>query len=134
VPLDDLIKNGVRSQADIGSLAARDDRSVSIMVWNYHDDDLPAPPAEVTLAVAGLPNEQLVVQHYRIDAHHSNSYEVWKKMGSPQEPTEEQYRQLERAGQLQLLGSPVWKRPEGGRIELKFTLPRQGVSLVQLGW
>jgi xylan 1,4-beta-xylosidase len=107
------------------------------MVWNYHDDDLPAPPAQVELVVEGLPvgaDERLSLHHYRVDAERSNSYEVWKKMGSPQKPSPEQYMQLERAGQLQLFGSPEWLRATNGRVTLKFNLPRQGVSLLKLTW
>jgi len=71
----------------VNALASLQDRAVSVLVWNYHDDDLPAPPAQVELVVEGLPvgaNERLSLHHYRVDAEHSNSYEVWKKMGSPQ--------------------------------------------------
>ena len=36
-------------------LLQRQDRAVSVLVWNYHDDDLPAPPAEVELIVEDVP-------------------------------------------------------------------------------
>jgi xylan 1,4-beta-xylosidase len=55
-------------------------------------------------------------------------------MGSPQKPTAEQYAVLEAAGQLQMLGSPVWVSPRNGSVQLDFELPRQGVSLVQVSW
>jgi xylan 1,4-beta-xylosidase len=74
------------------------------------------------------------VQHYRIDDEHSNAYTVWKQMGSPQQPTVEQYAKLEASGQLQLLTSPVWKQAKDGRLVLDFALPRQAVSLVRLSW
>jgi xylan 1,4-beta-xylosidase len=79
-------------------------------------------------------NERLSLHHYRVDAEHSNSYEAWKKMGSPQKPSTEQYGRLERAGQLRLFGSPEWLRATTGRVTLKFDLPRQGVSLLKLTW
>ena len=53
-------------------------------------------------------------------------------MGSPQQPTPEQYAELERSSDLALLGSPEWVRPEGGKLTLRFTLPRQAVSLLVL--
>ena len=74
------------------------------------------------------------MQHFRVDEEHSNSYEVWKKMGSPQQPTPEQYAQLEAAGQLQLLGSPRWYTAPDGRVHLTFPLPLHGVSLIRLTW
>jgi xylan 1,4-beta-xylosidase len=54
-------------------------------------------------------------------------------MGSPQQPTPEQYAVLEAAGQLQELESPRWiDRAKETNIDLR--LPRQAVSLVQLSW
>jgi xylan 1,4-beta-xylosidase len=75
-----------------------------------------------------------LLHHYRVDNDHSNSYEVWKKMGSPQNPTPQQYTDLEKAGQLQLLTSPEWITPEEDSLLLKFKLPRQGVSLLKLSY
>ena len=36
--------------------------------------------------MAGIPAgvNKVLLQHYRIDETHSNSYTVWKEMGSPQ--------------------------------------------------
>jgi len=136
-PIETIRDAGAQRTPDVNALASRQDRAVSVLVWNYHDDDLPAPPAQVELVVEGLPvgaRERLSIHHYRVDAEHSNSYELWKKMGSPQKPPPEQYLQLERAGQLQLFGSPEWMRATNGRVTLKFDLPRQGVSLLKLSW
>jgi xylan 1,4-beta-xylosidase len=133
VPLDDLLKSGVRDHPDVNAMATSADREMSVMVWNYHDDDLPAAAAPVHLEIRGVKG-LVQVQHYRIDDEHSNAYTVWKQMGSPQQPTPEQYAKLEASGQLQLLTSPVWKQTKDGRLDLDFVLPRQGVSLVRLGW
>ncbi len=132
--LETMLKAGVKGKPDINALAARRERSVQVMIWNYHDDDLPAEPAEIDLAVAGLPGGRVLLHHYRVDAAHSNAYEAWKKLGSPQAPSREQYRQLERAGQLELLGSPEWRTPANGRLGIRFRLPRQGVSLIAVSW
>ncbi len=71
---------------------------------------------------------------YRIDRDRSNAYTIWKWMGSPQNPTPEQYARLEAAGQLQLLTSPEWVNSKDGKVELSFSLPRQAVSLIQVSW
>jgi len=135
VGLDAILEAGVRSQPDVDAIATRSDREVSVLVWNYHDDDLPGPDAPVTLAISGMPGVQRVlVRHYRIDSHHSNAYAVWKEMGSPQNPSPEQYARLEAAGNLELLNSPSWEWTEAGAAAIEFSLPRQAVSLVQLSW
>ena len=134
LPLDDVRDRSVRGRADISALAARDRRSASVLVWNYHDDDLPAPPAEVTLKITGLPDGRPTLTHYRVDADHSNAYTAWKRMGSLQKLTPAQYADLERAGQLQALTPPARVVVKGGEVVVSFTLPRQGVSLVKLVW
>jgi len=53
-------------------------------------------------------------------------------MGSPQNVTPDQYAQLEKAGQLALLTSPEWKQVDNGELQISFSLPRQGVSLVRI--
>jgi xylan 1,4-beta-xylosidase len=132
--LEAIRDTGVRGKPEVNALASRAERAISVLVWNYHDDDLPAPPSEVEVIVEGLAVGRTLLHHYRVDAEHSNSYEVWKKMGSPPQPSPEQYKQLERAGQLQLLGSPEWLSAANGRLTLRFSLPRQGVSLLKLTW
>ena len=125
---------GVRERPDINALASRSERTVSVLLWNYHDDDLPAAPADVELIVDGVAGQSAEVTHQRVDATHSNAYEAWKRMGSPQPPTKAQYQQLERAGQLQPLEPSRHVKIEDGRVRLTFTLPRQAVSLVRLTW
>lgn len=125
---------GVRDAADVYALAARDRRSLSVLVWNYHDDDLPGPAANVDLTLDAVPAGNPTVTHYRVDADRSNSYEVWKKMGSPQQPAGAQYAELEKSGKLQALERPRRVRVEKGQLTLSFTLPRQGVSLVKIDY
>jgi xylan 1,4-beta-xylosidase len=134
VDLDKLLASGVRDQADVNALATVADRELAVLLWNYHDDDLPAAPAPVHLEIRTKAEGQALVQHYRIDNEHSNAYTVWKQMGSPQQPTPEQYAKLESSGQLQLLTSPSWQHTKDGKLTLDFDLPRHGVSLVKLSW
>jgi xylan 1,4-beta-xylosidase len=75
-----------------------------------------------------------LVEHYRIDETHSNAYTVWTKMGSPQQPTPEQYKVLEATGQLQPLTSPEWRTAVNQKLDLAFELPRQAVSLLRITW
>ena len=106
------------------------------MVWNYHDDDLPARAADVQVTVTGIPKsvKRVLLEHYRIDDTHSNSYSVWKAMGSPQSPTPEQYARLKEAGKLELLTSPVWLDVSDGNVTINTELPRQATSLLRLTW
>ena len=108
VPLDEIMRRGVRGQPDVSALASLDQNKLCVMVWHYHDDDVPGPVADVRLEVAGVPMwiASARVEHYRIDDEHSNAYTVWQQLGSPQQPTKDQYAQIEKAGKLAKLDQP----------------------------
>ena len=136
VSLEAVCRDGVGAAPDVAALATLEARKLSVMVWHYHDDDLSGPAAEVTLEVRGLPQglQRALLHHYRIDGEHSNSYSAWKRLGSPQQPSPEQYRELERSARLALLDSPSWVNLSAGSLTAAFTLPRQAVSLIQYSW
>lgn len=132
--IEELCQNSVRKEADVNALASSDDRSIAVMIWNYHDDDLPAPDEKIKISFKNIKARRVLVHHYRIDNKYSNSYEVWKSMGSPQNPSKEQIKELEQSGKLQMYTSPTWHQPKEKNLDLSFSLPRQGVSLVTLTW
>ena len=131
--LKSFVDSSVRQQTDIGALAAKDKNSVTVMVWNYHDEDKQEAAEKINITLDGFTAKAITVTEYRIDNEHSNSYEVWKKMGSPQNPTAEQIAVLEKAGQLQMMNKPV-KMKANNKMILSIQLPRQGVSLLKLDW
>jgi xylan 1,4-beta-xylosidase len=136
VSLEEITRRGVRQRPDVSGVASLDGNALALMVWHYHDDDLAGLDAAVQVAIAGLPKtvRDATVQHWRIDAEHSNAFTAWKAMGSPQQPTAGQYAQLENAGRL-----AEWKPKQSlpidqGSTILSFALPRQGVSLLLIQW
>ena len=130
-PLKLVLDSSIRkTSTDIGVLASRDEKSAAIMIWNYHDEDKKGTLDSISISLNGLPKKLLTITHYRIDDKNSNSYETWKKMGSPQNPSPSQIAQLEKSGQLQILGKPVKFDTTSG--PLKFELGRQGVSLLKI--
>lgn len=122
------------THTDIGGLACKDKNSVSVMIWNYHDYDLQDAGKSIKVIVNDLSVKVLTISEYRIDNECSNSYELWKKIGSPQNPTQEQIKELEKAGQLQIMGKPYRMTVISGRLQTEIILPRQGVSLLKLEW
>jgi len=113
------------------TISSLDGNKCCVLVCHYHDDDVQGPEASVELSVSGLPWPDGIAheRHYRIDSGHSNSFEFWKRLGSPQNPTPQQYAQLEKAGHLAVLEERD-VRIEQGRFSRQFELPRQAVSLI----
>ncbi len=134
IPLEEIVSKGVRESPDVAALASRSEDQIAIMVWHYHDDDLPGPNAYVQLKINGVSEttQKLDVDHYRVDAYHSSSFDVWRRMGSPVAPNRSQYSELEAASKLTRYGVPEQIKIEDGTATLSFKLPRQGVSLLLL--
>ncbi len=120
------------AETDINALAAKDNHYISVMVWNYHDNDIKDNGSPVSLTIKNIPAKKVKLYHYRIDDSHSNSYEVWKKMGSPESPTSGQYKELEQSGQLEQLSAPQTVTVKNGNLKVAMQLPRQAVSLIRL--
>lgn len=135
-PLDDVMRNGVRGDPDVGSVASLDTGKLALLVWHYHDDDIPGPDARVHVDVKNLPlsfarGARLI--HYRIDRDHSNSYAAWQAMGSPIAPNERQRAELLKAARLSIIDNATLPLAiSHGKASLDFNLPRQGVSLIVL--
>jgi xylan 1,4-beta-xylosidase len=134
--VDSILSSSARSAPDVNVLATRGEHEVSILVWNYQDDEVSSPEVPLDMAVEGLggATHQFLLQHYRVDESTSNSYTAWKEMGSPQNPTPEQHDKLVKAGQLQMANPPRWIKVADGKLHLDFPLPSQGISLLHLSW
>jgi xylan 1,4-beta-xylosidase len=136
IGVEEIIRSSVRGPLpDVAAISSLDlnRKQMTVLAWYYHDDDLRGPDAAVELAVTGLPAgvTRANVTHYRVDENHSNAFAVWQKMGSPIAPNRAQYTQLEAASQLATMTeSPEITPITNGAATLKFSLPRQAVSLI----
>jgi xylan 1,4-beta-xylosidase len=132
LPLAAVVEHSVVAAPDINAVATRNGREVDVLLWHYHDADVPAPPAQVHLTVDGLSGKSAVSSEFRMDAEHSNAYRAWQQMGSPPHPTPEQIDQLQKAAALE---QTVRDHPVpilDHKTEIDLTLPRQAVILIRL--
>jgi len=135
LPLEQVLGGSVRADADVGVVATRSEHKLEVLLWNYHDDDVAAEPAKVKLSIRGFPmGSKFGVGEWLMDAKHSNAYGVWQEMGSPDTPTEKQFRRLQVAGGL--LGAPLFTSavPDKDHLDVSITLERQAVTLIEVTW
>jgi xylan 1,4-beta-xylosidase len=133
--LSDLLASGVRGQPDVDGLATLNGDAVQILVWNYHDDLVPAPDTRVRLTVkvsAGF-GSRVRASNLRVDDSHGDAYNIWVAQGMPTAPSREQIAALQQA----MTPSPAAPDDDlavaaDGSVELTFDLPRFGISLVTL--
>ena len=130
-----VVESGVRGEkTDVGAIASKGTDFASIMFWNYHDDDKISPDAPVEFDIKGIPAGKVKITQFRVDKDHSNSYEVWKEMGSPQSPSPEQYSELEKSGMLGMYGKNAKGKVKNGALQISTSIQRQGVGFLKIEW
>lgn len=127
---EEIIAKGVRDQADIGTFASREGDKVVVLLWHYHDDDVPGPDADIMLSVDQADGKPMkACRQLRIDDAHGNPLKAWLAMGSPKSPSPEQIKQLQAATATKA-DAPQLKA-EAGVVSVTLTLPRQSVVLLE---
>jgi xylan 1,4-beta-xylosidase len=134
LPVEQIVTHSVTDAPDVDAIATRRMGEVDVLLWNYHDADVPSVPAKLEIKVRGLPVAQLTEQVFLMDAAHSNAYAVWQRMGSPAKPTAEQQQDLVAAGKLERVMAPHAIATKNGVAAFQMSLARQGVALVRLRW
>ena len=132
-PLDRIVAEGVRGAPDIGALATRTAKGkVAVLLWYYHDDDLPGPDATLRISLSGLRVGAHPARVWRVDGAHGNSFAAWQAEGAPPKPTLAQIARLTQAARLapEAIG-PVSATRDGAAV-VALRLPRQGVALLEI--
>ncbi len=134
LPVEQIVRRSVTDAPDVDAVATRRSHEVNVLLWNYHDADVPAAAAQMELEIHGLPRGHVTEEVFLMDARHSNAYAVWQAIGSPQTPTAAQQRRLVEAGQLARTVAPRALAVTDGMAHMQMPLERQGVALVRLHW
>ncbi len=76
----------------------------------------------------------MILKSYMVDDNYSNAYTTWKKMGLPQDVSEDQFKTLQKAGRLSQ-NIPVKEiQVINGELKYHLTLHGQAVTLLKLNW
>ena len=132
-PLDQIVAEGVRGAPDIGALATRTGQGkIAILLWYYHDDDLPGPDAALNIRLSGLRAGAHPARLWRVDGTHGNAFAAWQAEGAPPKPIPAQIARLTKAARLapEAIGPVRATRDGAGIVNLR--LPRQGVALLEI--
>jgi xylan 1,4-beta-xylosidase len=109
-------------------------KSLEVLIYNHHDDWDRTGEVEVELEVenSSFTGDGLTLQHYRVDAAHSNAYAEWVRQGRPMYPVAGQYAAIKARDGLELVEPPRKILLMDGKVKLSFKLPLHGISLLIL--
>ncbi|MEU5642066.1 GH39 family glycosyl hydrolase [Streptomyces milbemycinicus] len=111
---------------------------VDVLLYNHAlatDDGsapTPAQPATLTVTLRGVrPGARARVR--RIDEDHTNPYQEWIELGSPEYPTRRQLRDIKNASDV--VSQPLELKADHGTDVARFTLtlPAEGVAAIHIG-
>ena len=102
--------------------------------WDTREDDPQGPPAQVEVRLENVPFGSAVLQHFRIDAEHSSSFDEWKRLGRPEADAVDAAaaRRLAEAARLAPMEPDRLVDLPGGRLALHTALPLNSLSLYVL--
>jgi xylan 1,4-beta-xylosidase len=131
-----LIPVSINTQNDhITAFATGDSRKITIVVTNFQNDrifnDGQSYPVSLNITQPWKPGTKVTLNHWRIDNDHSNSYTVFKKIGSPVLPNPLEIDQIKERMDLELL-IPSKQTTAKELSEIKFELPCNAVSLIEI--
>jgi len=113
--------------------------NVQILLSNVTEDQVyafgnPRLSRRIFLTVSNLsPHSHYRVQHFRVDASHSNVYASWQSMNSPTWPTSSQLAELHQHDNLERLEADrEIIADDKGHVLLDFDMPMPSVSLITL--
>jgi xylan 1,4-beta-xylosidase len=123
--LHNLGEQRIALNSESALLTKRSDGTLVLAVWNYAPPEQTGFPRTVTLRLKSTSAKRALVS--RLDHDHGDFHSTYEKMGSPRYPTKAQLQELRRATELP---APETRVIENG--ELTFTLPGQGLALIEL--
>ena len=87
LPVNEIVTKSVTDVPDVDAIATRRPHEVDVLLWNYHDVDLAAAPAQLSVDVRGLPVRRVTEEVFLMDATHGNAcgWTRWPRQpsGSP---------------------------------------------------
>src|SRR4030095_12416714 len=65
VSVDEMLKSGVTGNADVSAIATRQENEIDVLMWNYHDDDIPRASVPIALKISGVPSvDRVLMEHF----------------------------------------------------------------------
>ena len=124
---------GEGEETDVSGFAVKGKNGeTQIIIYSHNNDREKEETQEITVCVNGLCGTEKKLEHYRIDAQHSNPYAEWVRQGKPLFPQGVQYDAIKARDGLEKLEEDQTVTVTDGKLELKFTMLTHGVSYLVL--
>lgn len=126
--------NGYEAGPEVDGWATMDGPDeMQVLLYCHHDDWDVNETYDIDLVIDHLPIEGKVnIEHFRIDATHSNAYAEWERQGKPNYPTAGQREAIIARSGLEYCEAPASELVHEGHLVRSFQLPTHGISLLKI--
>lgn len=92
----DFAETNVRPGADEGVIASACENSADALLYYFNDYDAERkfPERSYSVSFQGLSDGEYKLEIFTLDDTHNNTYRLWQRLGSPEEPNEEELKKL----------------------------------------
>ncbi len=129
----DFAETNVTPGGDEGVLATASDKGADALLYYFNDYDSKKnlPDRAYSVSFEGLSDGEYTLKIYSIDDTHNNTYRLWQRLGSPEEPNEEELSLLHAEQEITSeLEIPV--TVSGGSFTYPATLSTMSAKLLKL--
>jgi xylan 1,4-beta-xylosidase len=118
----------------VDGVATLDSDRLVIHLYSHQDDWDREGETPVTLEVRNLSfdAQKFAVEHFRIDASHSNAHTEWVRQGRPMYPSAAQREAIKARDGLEPLGPTRILDTQNGVLRLDLTMPARSVSFISV--
>ncbi|XP_044184138.1 alpha-L-iduronidase-like isoform X2 [Acropora millepora] len=105
---------------------------LAVIFYNSDDTSQRRSVSQVNITVVNLPLlKEMIFVVYSLDNENGNPYQLWKHMGSPVFPTDDQLREL-RLHQEPVITTGPTALPSQSQFNLSMILPLPGIKLIHI--
>ncbi|MBQ7036469.1 MAG: hypothetical protein IJN74_03150 [Clostridia bacterium] len=91
-----FVETNLHPGMDDGALASADENGAAALVYYFNDYDVDRafPDRDYSVSFEGMADGAYRLEVFTMDDTHNNTYRLWQRLGSPDAPTEEEYKKL----------------------------------------
>lgn len=112
----------------------RKDGTIVMAVWNYIEPGQPRTAKSTIITLTGIKSEYETAAVQIVDDDHGSALTAWRKIGSPQFPSQEQHKLLLQAATTPETSIQRGKQKTGADLHMPLDLQPNALALVEIKW
>jgi xylan 1,4-beta-xylosidase len=129
----DFAETNVTPGGDEGVIASSSENGADALIYYFNDYDVERnfPDRSYSVCFEGISDGEYTLKIYSLDDKHNNTYRLWQRLGSPEEPNEEELALLHKEQEISS-DFEADVKVSGGSFKYKISLSTMSAKLIKL--